>query len=181
MIFSRNILAKASATLLVIALAVPQAAFARYNAKPASPNFFSVQQEVDAGKQAQGEVEKQVPVLRDAQITAYVQHLGARLAAHAPGTQYPFNFHVVNQKEINAFALPGGPVYVNLGTIQAADNEAQLAGVMAHEISHIVMRHSTHQASQQMMAQLPLSVLGGLLGNGMGGQLARLGISLGAN
>src|SRR5258706_13938444 len=67
MIFSRNILANASATLLVIALAVPQAAFARYNAKPASPNFFSVQQEVDAGKQAQGEVDQQVRVFPDAQ------------------------------------------------------------------------------------------------------------------
>ncbi len=165
--------------MLVMVLAGPQA-FARYNPKPASPNFFSVQQEVDAGKQAQAEVEKQMPVLHDAQLNAYIQRLGARLAAHAPGTQYPYTFHIVNQKEINAFALPGGPVYVNLGTIQAAGNEAQLAGVMAHEISHIVMRDSTHQASQQMMAQLPLSVLGGLLGNGIGGQIAKMGIGFGA-
>jgi beta-barrel assembly-enhancing protease len=176
----RKLHSRISAAVLVIALSSPQWAFARYNPKPASPNFFSVEQEVQAGKDAQTEVAKQMPILQDAQLNAYIQRLGARLASKAPGTQYPYNFHIVNQKEINAFALPGGPVYVNLGTIQAADNEAQLAGVMAHEISHIVMRHSTHQASQQMMAQLPLAVLGGMLGNGIGGQLARLGISFGA-
>jgi hypothetical protein len=88
---------------------------------------------------------------------------------------------VVNQKEINAFALPGGPVFVNLGTIQAADSEGELAGVMAHEISHIVLRHATSNASKEQMAQIPLAILGAVLGNGTGGQLARLGISLGAN
>src|SRR5207302_10011254 len=92
---------------------------------------------------------------------------------------WPYSFHVVNQKEINAFALTGGPVYVNLGTIQAADNEAELAGVMAHEISHVVQRHGTRAASKQMMAQLPLSILGGLMGSGALSQMAQLGISFG--
>ena len=99
-------------------------------------------------------------------VTKYVQRLGQQLAAHAPGEKWPYTFHVVNQKEINAFALPGGPVFVNLGTIQAGDNEAELAGVMAHEISHVVQRHGTRAASKQMAAQLPLAILGGVMGRG---------------
>jgi predicted Zn-dependent protease len=108
-----------------------------------------------------------------------VQRLGRNLAAHAPGEKWPYNFHVVNKKEINAFALPGGPIYVNLGTIQAADNEAQLAGVMAHEISHVVQRHATRAATKQMYAQVPVALLGSLLGRSTGGQLAQLGVQFG--
>ena len=143
-------------------------------------DMFSPQEEVQAGQQATGEVSKQLPLLPDSDpVVKYVQRLGAELAAHAPGEKWPYNFHVVNQKEINAFALPGGPVYVNLGTIQAADNEAELAGVMAHEISHVVQRHGTRQASKQMAAQLPLAILGGLMGRGALSQAAQLGISFG--
>jgi len=86
----------------------------------------------------------------------------------------------VNMKEINAFAVPGGPIYVNLGTIQAADDEGQLVGVMAHEISHIVLRHSTQHASKQSLAQLPLAVLGATIGRGAAGQLTQLGVAFGA-
>src|SRR5436305_14395210 len=92
----------------------------------------------------------------------------------------PYQVHVVNQKKINAFELPGGPLYVNVGTIQAADNEAQLAGVMAHEISHIVQRHSTRAATKQYKAQVGLGILGALLGGSAGGQLAAAGISFAA-
>src|SRR5262249_55670781 len=99
--------------------------------------------------------------------------------AHAPGYKWPYNFHVVNVKEINAFALPGGPIFVNLGTIQATDNEAQLAGVMAHEISHVVQRHGTRAASKQMAAQMPLAILGGLMGNSRLAKATELGISFG--
>jgi len=143
-------------------------------------NMFSAQEELQAGKQAAEEVQKQLPLLPEADpVTKYVQSLGAQLAAHAPGEKWPYTFRVVNQKEINAFALPGGPVFVNLGTIQAADNEAELAGVMAHEISHVVQRHGTRAASKQMAAQLPLAVLGGLMGRGALAQMAQLGISFG--
>jgi Zn-dependent protease with chaperone function len=143
-------------------------------------NLFSAQEEVQAGQQASADVAKQLPVLPDSSpITQYVQRLGAQLAAHAPGEKWPYSFHVVNQKEINAFALPGGPVFVNLGTIQAADNEAELAGVMAHEISHVVQRHGTRAASKQMAAQLPLAILGGVLGGSALGQMARMGLSFG--
>jgi len=143
-------------------------------------DLFSTQEEVQAGQQAAGEVGKQLPLLPDSDpVTRYVQRLGAELASHAPGEKWPYNFHVVNQREINAFALPGGAIFVNLGTIQAADNEAQLAGVMAHEISHVVQRHGTRAASKQMAAQLPLAVLGGLMGRGAISQMAQLGISFG--
>jgi hypothetical protein len=143
-------------------------------------DLFSTQEEVQAGQQAAGEVGKQLPLLPDSDpATRYVQRLGADLASHAPGEKWPYNFHVVNQKEINAFALPGGAIFVNLGTIQAADNEAQLAGVMAHEISHVVQRHGTRAATKQMAAQLPLALLGGIMGRGALSQMAQLGISFG--
>jgi hypothetical protein len=147
-------------------------------------NFFSIDQDIQLGQQNAAEVEKQMPILKDAQLNQYIQRLGQRLVAHAPsvnGAQYPFTFKIVNQKDINAFALPGGPIYVNLGTIQAADTEAQLAGVIGHEMGHVIMRHSTNQASKQMMAQAPFAVLGGKIGGGMMGQLAQLGIGFGLN
>jgi beta-barrel assembly-enhancing protease len=143
-------------------------------------DLFSEQEEVQAGQQAAAQVELQLPLLpEDDPIARYVQRLGERLAAHAPGEKWPYSFHVVNQKEINAFALPGGPVFVNLGTIQAAENEAQLAGVLAHEISHVVQRHGTRAASKQMAAQLPLALLGGMMGNTALSRAAQLGISFG--
>jgi len=143
-------------------------------------DIFSQDEEIQLGKQNAAEVMKQLPVLPDSDpVTQYVQKLGARLAARAPGYQWPYSFHVVNVKEINAFALPGGPIFVNLGTIQAADNEAQLAGVMSHEISHVVQRHGTRAASKQMGAQLPLAILGGLMGNSTLAKAAEMGISFG--
>jgi len=145
---------------LILCLELP--AFARV--KPSSGfDMFSAQEEVQAGQQAAAEANKQLPLLPDSDpVVQYVQQLGARLASHAPGEKWPYQFHVVNQKEINAFALPGGPIYVNLGTIQAADNESELAGVMAHEISHVVQRHGTRAATKQMAAQVPLAILGGM-------------------
>ena len=143
-------------------------------------DIFSQDDEIQLGKENAAQVMKQVPVLPDSDpVTQYVQRLGAHLADHAPGYKWPYSFHVVNVKEINAFALPGGPIFVNLGTIQAADNEAQLAGVMAHEISHVVQRHGTRAASKQMAAQLPLALLGGILGNSTLAKAAELGIGFG--
>ena len=143
-------------------------------------NVFSQDEEIQLGKQNAAAVMRQMPMLPDSDpVVQYIQKLGGKLTAHAPGYQWPYNFHVVNVKEINAFALPGGPVFVNLGTIQAADNEAQLAGVMAHEISHVVQRHGTRAASKQMGAQLPLAILGGLMGNSTLSKAAQLGISFG--
>ncbi|MDP9267724.1 MAG: M48 family metallopeptidase [Acidobacteriota bacterium] len=178
---SRVVTSKIVALTLALAIAAPQLLEARY--KPSTGmNAFSRDQEVQAGQQAAAEVARKLPLLPDSDpIARYVSRLGQTLASHAPGDQWPYSFHVVNQKDINAFALPGGPVYINLGTIQAADNEAQLAGVIAHEISHIVQRHATRAATKQMQAQIPLAILGAVLGGrgSMGGQLAQLGISFG--
>ena len=167
------------AVLLAFSIATPSALEARVTPSHGF-NMFSAQEELQAGQQSAAQVAKQLPVLPDSDpVTIYVQRLGQQLAAHAPGEKWPYTFHVVNQKEINAFALPGGPVFVNLGTIQAADNEAELAGVMAHEISHVVQRHGTRAASKQMAAQLPLAILGGVMGQGALSQMAQMGLGFG--
>jgi Zn-dependent protease with chaperone function len=145
----------------------------------------SPQEQIKLGRQAATQVERQYPMLPDSSpVTQFVQQLGNRLAAAAPGYKWPFEFHVINQKEINAFALPGGPIFVNLGTIQAADNEAQLAGVMAHEIGHVVMMHSARAAAEtrpyQIAGALGSAIIGGLFGGTVIGQLGQLGIQLGA-
>ena len=167
------------AVLLALSLASPQLFEARVQPSHGF-DMFSAQEEVQAGQQAAQQATKQLPVLPDSDpVTRYVQRLGKELSSHAPGQKWPYTFHVVNQNEINAFALPGGPVYINVGTIQAADTEGQLAGVMAHEISHVVQRHGTRSASKQMAAQLPLALLGGIMGRGALSQAAQLGISFG--
>jgi hypothetical protein len=145
-------------------------------------NMFSAAQDVELGRQAANEVTGQVPVLNDSRVNNYLTSLGRRLAAKAPGYQFPYAFHAVNDKGINAFALPGGHVYINRGVIEAADNESQLAGVMAHEISHVALRHGTNQATKASAAQTPLAILGGLLGNNStGAALAQLGAGFTVN
>src|SRR5262249_37638211 len=118
--------------------------------KPPKPgmNMFSPAQDIELGKQGAAEVEKTMPVLNNAQINGYLQNIGKRLAASKYSGDWPFSFKGISDKNINAFALPGGPMFVNTATILAADNEAQLAGVMAHEMSHVVLRHGTNQASK---------------------------------
>jgi beta-barrel assembly-enhancing protease len=167
------------AGLLALSVITPQILEARVTPTHGF-NIFSAQEEVQAGQQSAAQIATKLPILPDSDpVSIYVQRLGQQLAAHAPGEKWPYTFHVVNQKEINAFALPGGPVFVNVGSIQAADNEAELAGVMAHEISHVVQRHGTRAASKQMAAQLPLSILGGVMGQGALSQMAQMGLSFG--
>jgi Zn-dependent protease with chaperone function len=139
------------------------------------------EQQVQIGRQAMAEVYKQMPVLPDSSPqTQYIREVGKRLAAVIPQQySWPFEFHVIPQKDINAFALPGGPMFVNVGAIVAADNEAELVGVMAHEMSHVYMQHSAKQAGKAQWTSL-LGALGGLFGGGAAGSLARLGIQLGA-
>ena len=142
---------------------------------------MSKQQQEQLGLKAMAEVYKQMPVLPDSSpVTQYVQQLGRRLVPVIPQQySWPYQFHVIQQKEINAFALPGGPIFINAGTITAADNEAELAGVMSHEMSHVYMQHSAKAAPKQTWAGV-LGALGGMMGGGAIGSLARLGIQLGA-
>ena len=160
---------------------IVQAPTGRFQIQPAF-NQYTPEQDIQLGQEAAKEVNRSMPVVSDSEdVSRYVQRLGQQLVSHNPGdVKWPFRFHVVNAKEINAFALPGGPIYVNVGTIRAADDEGQLAGVIAHEISHVVLRHSTQQASQASLVQVPLAILGASVGRSATGQLAALGANIGA-
>ena len=140
---------------------------------------MSRDQQVQVGLQAVAEVYKQMPVLPDSNpVTQYVQQLGNKMVKVIPQQySWPYQFHVVQQKEINAFALPGGPIFVNVGTITQADNEAELAGVIAHEMSHVYMQHSAKQMHKNTLPSI-LSGLGQIAGSvfgGIGGAIASIG------
>jgi beta-barrel assembly-enhancing protease len=151
---------------------VPAARAQRTKLKPGW-NMFSPQQDVDLGKRVALDAAKQLPLCNAPKVDAYLTQLGLRLAEKLPtgGVQYPFEFHCVNDKAINAFALPGGYVFINRGAIEAADNEAQLAGVMAHEMSHVALRHGTNQATKAEAAQGILGLAGGIFGDTAAGAL----------
>ena len=136
-------------------------------------NKFSPQDDINLGKRAATDAEKLLPPCNAPKVDAYLTQLGTRLAQKLPtgGVQYPFEFHCVNNKAINAFALPGGYVFVNRGAIEAADNEAQLAGVIAHELSHVALRHGTNQATKAMLAETGLGIFGAVFGDTTGGAL----------
>lgn len=145
---------------------------------------ISREQQIQVGYQTAAQIYKQMPVLPDnSPVTQYVQRLGAKLVTQIPPQySWPYQFHVIAQKEINAFALPGGPIFINLGTIAVADNEAELAGVMAHEMSHVYMQHSAKQAGKTSWIAGLAGLAGAVLGSGgFVGQLAALGIQIGAN
>ncbi|MDE3178636.1 MAG: M48 family metalloprotease [Acidobacteriota bacterium] len=148
-------------------------------------NLYTPQQDVALGANNAKQIEQQMPMLNDAETLKYINALGKRLASFAPNNlpEYAWQFHVVNTNDINAFALPGGYIFVNRGTIEAAEDEAQLAGVMAHEEGHVVMRHGTHMASEKGLVEAPLSILGGLLGStgSIVGTLTRAGLGFGIN
>src|SRR5688572_16130662 len=115
-------------------------------------NKYSIQDDVKLGRQAAQEAEGQFPLLRDEQVQDYVERVGRRLVSSIPSQfqhpEFQYYFKVVNARDINAFALPGGPMYVNRGMIEAARTEGEMAGVMAHEISHVALRHGTAQATK---------------------------------
>lgn len=146
-------------------------------------NKYKVSDDVELGRKASVEVEKQFPILRDADAGRYLEQVGARLVAAIPSQfrqpAFNYRFKLVNARDINAFALPGGPMYVNRGMIEAAKNEGEMAGVMAHEISHVALRHAT---AQQTKLNSPLNqilgigaVLGGaVLGGQAGAQLGQV-------
>ena len=144
-------------------------------------NKYKPTDDVKLGEQAAREVEQQLPILRDREAADYVSRVGMRLvAAIPPEFQHPefhHYFKLVNASDINAFALPGGPMYLNRGMIEAARNEGEMAGVMAHELSHVALRHGTAQATKAQKYSLlagGLGVLGAVLG-GPAGAAAQVG------
>ena len=162
-------------------LLAPAAQAQRTQLKPGW-NLFSVQQDVEIGTQVSADAERQLPMWNNTRVDRYLNDLGRKLAEKAPGAKYPYQFKAVNDSSINAFALPGGFLYINRGTIEAADNESQLAGVMAHEIAHVALRHGTNQASKAYVAQVPLAILAGQLGSeSTRAVLAQLGAGFAVN
>src|SRR5438093_11870992 len=146
-------------------------------------NRFKPADDIRLGRQAAAEAEQQFPLLRDAEVTDYVERVGRRLVSSVPPEfQHPefrYYFKVINARDINAFALPGGPMYVNRGMIEAARTEGEMAGVMAHELSHVALRHGTAQATKAQKYAVGAGVagiLGTILGGPAVGQLAQLPI-----
>ena len=132
-------------------------------------NLFSEQQDAEIGAQSAAQAERQLPMLNTPIASAYINRLGSRLAQAAPGPQFNYRFRVVNLGEVNAFALPGGFVYVNRGLIERVSSEGELASVLAHEIAHVALRHPTHQVSKAYVANAGASFLERLLGGSSSG------------
>ena len=136
-------------------------------------NRYTTKQDVELGRKGAAEVRKQFPVIEDERIQRYLTTLGDRLVAVAPAELkdplYEYSFTPVNMKEINAFALPGGPMFVHRGMFDAAAEEAEVVGVMAHELSHVLLRHGTANASKAQNPWLQLGQLAGAVGGAMVG------------
>jgi Zn-dependent protease with chaperone function len=169
--------------LLIIAVAItitPTATLAQTPIKLHS-NKFATADDVKLGREAAAEAEKKMQLVRDPQLEGYVERVGKRLAAAIPQEfqhpEFEYSFKVVNAKEINAFALPGGPMYVNSGMITAAKSESEMAGVMAHEISHVALRHGTAQVTKGQKYSVLSQVLGmgGAVVGGPLGSVAQMG------
>jgi len=147
-------------------------------------NKFTPQQDVELGREAATEVRQQYPVINDVKITAYLTKLGDRLVTAAPAdlkqSVYEYSFTPVNLKEINAFALPGGPMFVNRGMFDAAAAEGEVVGVMAHELSHVLLRHGTANASKAQNPWLQLGQLAGQIGGAVVGGAAGSAIAQGS-
>jgi Zn-dependent protease with chaperone function len=160
-------------TVLVLVAASWSPAYAQRTQLKPGWNTFSPQQDIQVGKQAALDAQRQLPPCNLPRADAYLTQLGKKLVAHlnTGGTEYPWEFHCVNDRAINAFALPGGFVFVNRGAIEVADNEAQLAAVMAHELSHVALRHGTNQATKAQAAQFGVGIFGALFGGSTGGAL----------
>ena len=139
------------------------------NINKGSINFISLEKEIAMGRQMAAEIERQVKLVEDPTISEYVNRVGQNLVRNSDA-KVPFTIKVVDSDEINAFALPGGFFYVNSGLILAADDESELAAVMAHEIAHVSARHGTENASKAQLvniASIPLIFMGGVAGFGI--------------
>jgi Zn-dependent protease with chaperone function len=149
----------------------------------APKNPYGLDKDVQLGRQAAAEVERKMPLLNDGRVQSYVEQVGRRLAEAIPAEfQHPefrYSYKVVNAKDINAFALPGGFTYVNRGLIEASKNEGEMAGAIAHEISHVALRHGTAQVAKAQKYQTGAAVvgiLGSVFGAPAAGQLGQMGI-----
>jgi Zn-dependent protease with chaperone function len=169
----------------VVTLVVANAWLTAQTRVVAPKNKYTPAQDVELGLQAAAEARKQLPLLKDDAVTSVVEHLGRRLVDATPTDmrhpEFKYTFEVVNVREINAFALPGGPMFVNRGMMESASTEGEVAGVMAHEISHVVLRHGTAQASKATKFQIGqvLGAIGGAIVGGAVGSVIAQGTQFG--
>ncbi|HYJ94399.1 MAG TPA: M48 family metalloprotease, partial [Vicinamibacterales bacterium] len=161
---------------LIIDLSLSVAGVVAQTAFKLAKNKYTPQQDVELGRQAAAEVRKQYPIIEDKRIASYLGSLGDRLVAVAPSnlkqSVYEYSFTPVNMKEINAFALPGGPMFVNRGMFDAAATEGEVVGVMAHELSHVLLRHGTANATKAENPWLQLGQIAGVVGGAVVGGAA---------
>jgi len=162
---------------LVLAIALVATTVAAQTRVIPPKNKYSPEEDVKIGREAAAEVRRQYPLISDAQITSYLERLGNRLVESGPAELnqrvFEYSFTPVNLKEINAFALPGGPMFVNRGMIDAASSEGEVAGVMAHELSHVLLRHGTANATKAQGFQLG-AIAGAIAGAVIGGNVGQV-------
>jgi beta-barrel assembly-enhancing protease len=146
-------------------------------------NFFSYEQEAAEGAKYAAQIEKQMPIMTDSVINQYIRNLGTRMISRGiEDPKFDYSFKVVNSSEINAFAIPGGHLYVNLGLLKETANEAELVGVLGHEIGHVVHRHGTKRMTDAMLLQMAAVGTSVAVGrDGKTGQIAGLGVLLFGN
>jgi Zn-dependent protease with chaperone function len=138
--------------------------------------------DIKIGQEVARDAEKKLVLIPNRDANAYITTLGQRLLINAPNpNRFPFTFKLVDEKEINAFALPGGPIYINRGVIEAADNEAQVAGVMGHEIAHVLLRHGASQVRRGGLLGGLAGIVGAVAGDSTIGQIIGTGAAFGAN
>lgn len=172
-------LSRTAAFLPALALVLVTTAEAQTRIEP-HDNKYSPAQDVQIGQEAAQQVRREYPLLNDSTSERLVDRIGERLVQSVPQEfrqpAFRYSFDVVNMREINAFALPGGPMFVNRGMIQASDTEAEVAGVMAHELAHVVLRHGTVQASKAQKFQIGAiagQILGAIVGGNAGAVIAQ--------
>jgi hypothetical protein len=149
-------------TLIVVAAVLLLCLPAIADRTPIRPgwNLFTTQQDVEMGRALASDAESALPLMGTSDATTYLHALGSQLAAHAPGDRYNYQFKIIDDDSTNAFALPGGYIYISRGAIEAAENEPQLAGLVAHEIAHVALRHGTQQVSSAYADRQPNSTRG---------------------
>jgi len=175
---------RARAAALALLVALPAAGLHAQTAIKLPKNKFTPKQDVELGLEAAAEVRKQYPIIKDEAIARYLTTLGDRLVAAAPAELkepvYQYSFTPVNLKDINAFALPGGPMFVNRGMFDAAASEGEVVGVMAHELSHVLLRHGTANITKSQNPWLQLGQIAGVVGGAVVGGQAGSAIAQGS-
>jgi predicted Zn-dependent protease len=161
---------RASRLPLLFALALTLWAASRRAGDPPRPglNFFTKDQDVQLGREAAEEIRQKVHVTQNRFLQDYVAHIGRRLSRQpeAAATNFNFEFTLIDESAVNAFALPGGPMFIDTGLLKSADSEAEIAGVMGHEMAHIILRHGTNQLSKQNLLAIPAILAETVIGNG---------------